>query len=91
MSRSLRSSPLLAAPYGMNDPGFDNTDPADQDAMLYADRGGLLRDTEEDVSCVFDRAGMSGETHVDSAMRNSCMYEAGFQTIGMSDDSFFEV
>lgn len=76
---------------GRNYPGFDNTAPADCDAFEHADHCGLLRDHEPDVTDIFERAGMSGETHTDAAMRNDCMYEAGFQMLGASDDSYYEV
>lgn len=81
----------LGLPHGWNDPVFYNTDPADGDALGHADPCGLMRDPEPDVTDIFERAGMNGETHSDAAMRNNCMFEAGFQMLGESDDSYFEV
>ena len=91
MNRAIRAHPSFAAPYGQNFPGLDGTDPADFDALAHADHRGLMRDDDDNVHGIYERAGFNADTSVGAAIRNPCMIEAGGMRLAESDDSYLEV
>lgn len=64
---------------------------AQDDAMADAECVGLMRDDDDSLAGIFERAGLTSESHVDSVMNNNCMLAAGFAMLADSDDSYNEV
>jgi hypothetical protein len=91
MNRQAAKARSYALAYGANQPGLDNTDPDPFDALAHADHAGLMRDDDDNVHGIYERAGFNADTHVDSAFRNPCMIEAGSMMLSESDDSYLEV
>lgn len=102
MSRAIRAAPF-GLPYGQNNPGLDNTDPADffadlpaehcrlDDALAHADHHGLMREDDHTTEGIYERAGFNSDTGLAAAFRNPCMIEAGSMMLAESDDSYLEV
>ena len=61
------------------------------DALDFADNAGLLNAGEEvGTAGIYERAGLTGESRVDSAFNHHCQIEAGYSLM-TADDSIYEV
>lgn len=51
------------------------------DALDYADHHGLMREDEDSIEDIYQRAGFDCATHVDAAMQHTCQLTAGLSLL----------